>query len=131
MSGTNHSVTTADNKIIHRKNICKPVSEITQEPNTRGTGPLGPDGRFSKSPRTFNIHDPDSESEDTESESPVAVTTKKSGTFGRGRPLKLDKKPVKFGLTRGIITNSPVTNHIRTNDLSDGKYDNGSCRPRY
>ena len=49
ISGTNHTVTTADNKIIHRKNISKPVSEI-QEPNNRGTGPRGPDGRFTKSP---------------------------------------------------------------------------------
>ena len=89
ISGTNYTVTTADNKILHRKNISKPVSEITQEPNNRGTGPRGPDGRFTKSPRTFNIHDPDSESEATEPESPVVVTPKKSGTFGRGRPLKL------------------------------------------
>ena len=88
ISGTNHTVTTTDNKIIHRKNISKPVSEITQEPNNRGTGPRRRDGRFTKSPRTFNIHDPDSESEDTEPESLVAVTPKKNGTFGRGRPLK-------------------------------------------
>ena len=88
ISGTNHTVTTADNKIIHRKNISKPVSEI-QEPNNRGTGPRGPDGRFTKSPRTFNIQDPDNESEDTEPESPVAVTPKKSGTIGRGRHMKL------------------------------------------
>ena len=89
ISGTNHTVTTVDNKIIHRKNISKPVSEITQEPNNRGTGPRGPDGRFTKSPRTFNIHDSDSESEDTEPESPAVVTPKKSGAFGRGRPRKL------------------------------------------
>ena len=62
---------------------------LKKEPNNRGTGPRGPDGRFTKSPRTFNIHDPDSESEDTEPESPVAVTPKKSGTIGRGRHMKL------------------------------------------
>ena len=89
ISGTNHTVTTADNKILHRKNISKPISDITQKPNNRGTGLRGPDGRFTKSPRTFNIHDPDSESEDTQPESPVAVTPMKSGTLGRGRPLKL------------------------------------------
>ena len=71
--------------------MSKPVFEITQEPNDRGTGPRGPDGRFTKSPGTFNIHDPDSESEDTEPESPVGVTLKQSSTFGRGRPLKLVK----------------------------------------
>ena len=83
ISGTNQTVTTADSRFLHRKNMSKPISENAQEPNNRGTGP-----RFTKSPRTFNIHDPDSESEDTEPESPVAVTPKKSGTLGR-RPLKL------------------------------------------
>ena len=91
ISGTDHTVTTADNKILHRKNISKPVSEITQELNNRGTEPRGPDVRFTKSPRFFNIHDPESKSENTEPESPVAVTPKKSGTLGRGRPLKVVK----------------------------------------
>ena len=88
ISGTNHTVTTTDNRILPRKKS-KPFSEIAQQPNNRGTGPRWPDGRFTKSPRTFNIHDPDSESEDTEPESPVAVTPKKRGSLGRGRPLKL------------------------------------------
>ena len=59
---------------------------------SRTTEELEPADRMADSqnhPRTFNIHDPDSESEDTEPESPVAVTPKKSGTLGRGRPLKL------------------------------------------
>ena len=98
ISSTNHTVTTADNKILHRKNISKPVS--AQEPNNRGIGPRGPDCRFTKSPRTFNLHDLDSESEDTEPESPVTVTPKTTGTLGRGRPLKLAKNllsPVSNG----------------------------------
>ena len=44
LSGTYHTVTTADNRILHRKHISKPISEITQEPNNRRTGPRGPDG---------------------------------------------------------------------------------------
>ena len=86
LSASNHTVTTADNRILHRKHISKPISEITQEPNNRGTGQRGPDGRFTKSPRTFTIHDSDSESENTEPESPVKVTPRKSGTLERGRP---------------------------------------------
>ena len=66
--------------------MSKPISEITQEPNNRGTGPRGPDGRFTKSLRTFTIHDSDSESENTEPESPVKIIPKMSGTLGRGRP---------------------------------------------
>ena len=83
VSGTNHTVTTADNRVLHRKHISKPISEITQEPNNRGTGLRGPDGRFINSPRTFTIHYSDSESEDSE---PDTTTPKKTGTVGRGRP---------------------------------------------
>ena len=85
VSGTNHTVTTADNRNLNRKHISKPISEITQEPNNRGTGPLGPDVRFTKSHLTFLIHDSDSEFENTEPESPVKATPKESGTLGRGR----------------------------------------------
>ena len=142
ISGTNHTVTTADNKIIHRKNISKAVSEITQEPNNRGTGPRGPDGRFTKSPRTFNVHDTDSESEDTEPESPVAVTPKKSGAFGRGRPLKLVKNRLSsaspggssptvqsqttFGpmtiLTENVTTEAVATALLKTRGKQRQKY---------
>ena len=86
VSGTNHTVTTADNRILHRKHKSKSISEITQDSNNRGTGPRGPDGLFTKSPRTFTIYDWDSESENTEPESPVKVTPKECVTLAKGRP---------------------------------------------
>ena len=46
IEGTNHAVTTSDNRIIHRKLIGKPVKTCKQEPSNRGTGPRGPDRRF-------------------------------------------------------------------------------------
>ena len=45
-SGTVHAVTTAGNRILHRKHISKPISELTQEPNDRGTRLRGPGGHF-------------------------------------------------------------------------------------
>ena len=76
VSGTNDTVMTADNRILHRKQINKLISELTQEPNNRGTVPRGPDGWFKKSPWTFTIHDSDSESEDSEPYT-LALTTRK------------------------------------------------------
>ena len=75
--------------------ISKPISEFSQEQNNRGSGPRGPDGRFSRSPSKQNrvtVIESDSEYEtpsmDTESpktpEPPANATVK--GTFGRGRP---------------------------------------------
>ena len=55
-----------ENRILHRKHLSKPIFEITQEPNNRGTGPRGPDDRFTKSPQTFTMQDSDCESENTE-----------------------------------------------------------------
>ena len=56
MKGTNHTVTTAGNKIIHRKLTFKPITPFEQGTSNRGTGPRGPDGRFArkedKSPAT-------------------------------------------------------------------------------
>ena len=49
-SCTDHTLTTADNRVLYRKHISKPISELAQEPNNRGTGLHGPDGRFIKSP---------------------------------------------------------------------------------
>ena len=83
---TNHTLTTADNKIIHRKLISKPIKPFEQEPSNRGTGPREPDGRFarkeSKSPDTPRK----SQSQDDQLyTSPEPPNTKKTGTFGRGR----------------------------------------------
>ena len=50
VSGTNDAVTTADNRALHRKSLCKANSELAQEPNNRGTGLREPEGRFIKSP---------------------------------------------------------------------------------
>ena len=33
VTGTDHTVTTADNRVLHRKHISKPTSELTHEPN--------------------------------------------------------------------------------------------------
>ena len=47
---TNHTLTTPDGRIIHKKNISKPFAEFNQDcSNNRGTGPRGPGGRFTRS----------------------------------------------------------------------------------
>ena len=48
VKGTNHTVTTADIRIIHRRLISKPNTQFEQEPSNRGSGPRGPDGRFAR-----------------------------------------------------------------------------------
>ena len=48
VTGTKHTVTTSDNKIIHRKLIINSINSFEQELTNRGTGPRGPDGRFAK-----------------------------------------------------------------------------------
>ena len=45
ISGTNHTVTTPNGRVIHRKLISKPIADFNQEHN-RGIGPRGPNGRF-------------------------------------------------------------------------------------
>ena len=52
VKGTNHTVTTAENKTIHRKLISKPITPFEQETSNRGTGPRGPDGRFAAKKRS-------------------------------------------------------------------------------
>ena len=64
LPGTKLTITTSDKRISHRKHISKPISELTQEPNYRGTGLRGPDGSFIKSPRVFYIHNSDSDLRD-------------------------------------------------------------------
>ena len=39
VKGTNHTVTTADKRIIHRKLISKPIKPFEQEPSNRVAGP--------------------------------------------------------------------------------------------
>ena len=97
ISGTNHTVKTPNGRIFHRKNISKPIN-FKQEYSNRGTGPKGPDGRFTKSPlkqKRAVIIDSESESEaevpqmETESPKtpePTTNTTLKRSTFGRGKP---------------------------------------------
>ena len=95
ISGTNHTVTTPNGRVIHRKMISKPI-DFNQENTNRGIGPRGPDGRFVKSPSKHQramIIDSDTESETLpmEIDSPKTPelstdTTIKKGTLGRGRP---------------------------------------------
>ena len=91
--GTNHTVTTPNGRILHRKMISKPISKVYQEQNNRKIGPCGPDSRFISSPskpKRATVIESDSESEtplmDTESpktpDPPMTTTT--SGFFGRG-----------------------------------------------
>ena len=117
VSGTKHTVTTAENKILHRKHISKPISEFAQEQNNRSMGLGGPDGRFIKSHRLAREAKSDSDSEksnpatpqmdttqiteDTQSRSnPTTPLTKASGSFGRGRP-KLARNRQSLGSLTG------------------------------
>ena len=92
--GTKHTVTTADNRILHRKHLSKPISEFTQKPNNKWPGPRGPNGRFIKSPRMIDILDIDSNpggalpptpTTPTSNYGEATTTPKSSGTLGRGR----------------------------------------------
>ena len=73
VSGTKHTITTPNGRILHRKMISKPIYNSNQEQNNRGIGPRGPDGRFITSPskhrRTTVIES------DSESETPLMDTT--------------------------------------------------------
>ena len=65
ISGTNHTVTTPNGRVLHREMISIPI-DFNQEYNNRGSGPRGPDGQFVKSPskqRRAMIIDSDAESE--------------------------------------------------------------------
>ena len=87
VKGTNHTVSTADNRIIHRKLISKPTTPFEQEPYNRGTGRRGPDGRFArKGDQTPATRDRSPLQDDPLDTSPKLRGTQKSGTFGRGRP---------------------------------------------
>ena len=71
------TVTTPNGKIVHRKNISKPIADFNQEYNNRDNGPRGPDGRFTRSPskqrRAVIIEsesEPEAEAPPMETESP-------------------------------------------------------------
>ena len=96
ISGTNHTVTTPNGRIIDRKLISKPIETCNQEINNRGTGPRGPDSRFMRSPskqRRAMVIDFEDDSEaplmdlvnPKTSESSNTTVTKR-GSTGRGRP---------------------------------------------
>ena len=74
ISGTKQTVTTADNRTLHRKHTSKPISELRQAPKNRGTGFRRPDGRFVKSPKMINIQDSDSDLGDASPATPTAST---------------------------------------------------------
>ena len=99
VSGTKHTVTTPNGRAIHKKCISKPLNNFNQDwNNNRGTGPRGPDGRFTKSPskaRKTYIMETDNESETMPPESNKQTTpgqtdnaTVIKGTFGRGKPMQ-------------------------------------------
>ena len=137
ISGTKHTITTSDNKILHGKHISKPISEIVQENNTnRGTGPRGPDGPFTKSPRIANVQDSDSDHGEA---SPVATATAtttfgeqttpppKYATIGRGRP-KLIRDRQNSGSPGETLTSpdqqsgiGPLT--VVTENMTDAEID--------
>ena len=78
VSGTKHTVTTPNGRIIHERCISKPLNNFNQDcNNNRGTGPRGPEGRFTKSPsktrRTY-ILESDNESEPTPPENIYETT---------------------------------------------------------
>ena len=99
VSGTKHTVTTPNGRVIHKKCISKPPHNFNQDcNNNRGTEPRGPDGRFTKSPskaRKTYIIESDNESETMQPESNKQTTPGQTdnatiikGTFGRGKPVQ-------------------------------------------
>ena len=95
-SGTNHTVTTPNGRVIHRTLISEPIETFNQETNNRGTGPRGSDGRFIRSPskkRRAMVIDSEDDSEaplmdlvnPKTPESPNTTVTK-TGSIGRDRP---------------------------------------------
>ena len=110
ISGTKHTVTTPNGRVIHRKLISKPIETFNQEANNRGTVPRGTDGRFIKSPskqRRAMVIDSEDDLETPlmdlispkTPESPNTTVTKR-GSIGRGRPKLIRDR---------TSTNSPQT----------------------
>ena len=118
ISGTSHTVTTPNGRVLHRKLIGKPIETFKQENNNRGTGPRGSDGGFIRSPskqrRTMVIgSEDDSEAPLMEwanqktPESPNTTVTKK-GSLGRGRP-----KLIRDRNSSNSPQTSPDNNHTQ------------------
>ena len=130
VSGTKHTITTPNGRILHRKMISKPISNFNQEQNNRGIGPRGPDGRFITSPskhRRTTVIESDSESEtpllDTTSPKtpePQPNTTIKTVTIGRGRP-KLVRDRTTPNSPQATTTMGPLT--IVTANMTDTEID--------
>ena len=121
VTGTKHTVTTSDNKIIHRKLISKPIITFEQEPTNRGTGPRGPDGRFARK-QDKSKHSPEkSPSEEDLDTSPEPPTTKRTSTIGRGRPrITRESTPPTPDNTPGQQNNTGTgTLTINTDQMSE------------
>ena len=121
VSGTKHTVTTPNGRVIYKKCISKPLNNFNQDcNNNRGTGPRGPDGQFTKSPskaRKAYIMESDNESETMPPENYKQTTpgqtdnaTVIKGTFGRGKPVqKRDGRVQAHHIAnRQIQTKAPV-----------------------
>ena len=121
VSGTKHTVTTPNGRIKHEKCISKPLNNFNEDcNNNRGTGPKGPDGRFTKSPskaRKTYILESDNESEPTPPENNYQTTpdqtdntTVKKGTFGRGKPVQKRERSDSSSphSTPGVQTKAPA-----------------------
>ena len=100
ISETSHTVTTQNGRVILKKCISKPIHDFNQDcNNNRGTGPRGPDIRFTRSslkPKRPYVIESDMEPDTSpaETNSPTALdqsdnATVKKSTYGRGRPLKM------------------------------------------
>ena len=97
VTGTKHTVTTSDNKIIHRKLISKPIITFEQEPTNRGTGPRGPDGRFARK-QDKSKHSPEKspseEDLDTSPEPPPLNGQAQSAGDGHGQREKVHRQTI-------------------------------------
>ena len=102
--GTKHKVTAPNGKMIHRKNISKPI-DFKQEHNNRGNGPRGPDGRLARSPLKHRrmaiiesesepeVEAPPMETESPKTPEPSDYAILKRSTFGRGKPKITEDRP--------------------------------------
>ena len=76
-------MTTPNGRVIHKNCIGKPLNNFNQDcNNNRGTGPTGPDGRFTKS----ETLQPENNKQTTPVQTDNATVIK--GTFGRGKPVQ-------------------------------------------
>ena len=125
-SGTKHTVTTPNGRILHRKIISTPVSDFAQEQNNRCIGPRGQNGRFIRSPskqKQTTVIESDSELDTplTDTENPKTPehldnTTLKKSTFGRGRP-KLVRDRTNSNSPQASTAPGPL--HIIATNMTD------------